>query len=170
MNVRFEYVVEVASARITGQDRARVFVRPRGLVIALADGAGGTRNGAVAADAFVDAEGATLPETDWSKVIEALDLDVTRQGHGQTTAIVLSLDARGITGCSVGDSGAWLVRDEVVDLTDGQVRKPLVGGGCLPFLFHTGPIGDGTAPALKVSWQDRDVGDAPRERSLGPLR
>lgn len=141
---RFEYVVEVASSRITGQDRSSVFVRPGGLVIVLADGAGGTSNGAVAAQAFVDAVGATSRETDWSGVIEALDRDVTRLGHGQTTAVVLSLDCRGITGCSVGDSGAWLVRDQVIDLTDGQVRKPLVGGGCLPFVFHTGPIGNAT--------------------------
>jgi hypothetical protein len=141
---RFEYVVEVASSRITGQDRASVFMRSPGLVIALADGAGGTSNGALAAQAFVDAVGATLRETDWSGVIEALDRDVTRLGHGQTTAVVLSLDSRGITGCSVGDSWAWLVRDEVIDLTDGQVRKPLVGGGCLPFVFHAGPIGNAT--------------------------
>ncbi|MBA3396159.1 MAG: hypothetical protein H0T89_26250 [Deltaproteobacteria bacterium] len=141
---RFEYVVEVASARITGQDRANVFVRSRGLMIALADGAGGTSNGAFAAQALVGAVEAMSWETDWSGVIEALDRDVTRLGHGQTTAVVLSLDARGIMGCSVGDSGAWLVRDEVIDLTEGQVRKPLVGGGCLPFVFHAGPIGNAT--------------------------
>lgn len=144
MRHRFEYVVEVASSRITGQDRASVFVRPGGLVIALADGAGGTSNGAVAAQAFVDAVGATSSETDWSGIIEALDGDISRLGHGQTTAVVLSLDSRGITGCSVGDSGAWLVLDEVIDLTDGQVRKPLVGGGCSPFVFHAGPLGNAT--------------------------
>lgn len=140
----FKYVVEIASSKITGQDRACVFVRSGGLVIALADGAGGTSNGGLAAQAFVDAVGAMSRETDWSGAIEALDRDVTRLGHGQTTAVVLSVDARGITGCSVGDSGAWLVRDEVIDLTDGQVRKPLVGGGCLPFAFRAGPIGNGT--------------------------
>lgn len=141
---RFEYVVEVASAGITGQDRASVFVRPRGLVISLANGAGGTNNGALAAQALVDAVEATSWGTDWSGVIESLDRDVTRLAHGQTTAVVLSLDTQGITGCSVGDSGAWLVRDEVIDLTDGQVRKPLVGGGCLPFVFRAGPIGNAT--------------------------
>ena len=35
-----------------------------------------------------------------------------------------------------------LVRDEVIDLTDGRVRKPLVGGGCLPFAFRAGPEQD----------------------------
>jgi len=141
---RFAYVVEVVSSKIAGQDRARVFVRPRGLVIALADGAGGTSNGALAAEAFVDAVGATSPETNWSAMIEAMDSDASRLGHGQTTAVVVTVDPGGITGCSVGDSGAWLVGDEVIDLTDGQVRKPLVGGGCVPFVFHVGPIGNAT--------------------------
>ena len=141
---RFAYVVGVASSRIAGQDRAFVFVRPRGLVIALADGAGGTSNGAVAAQAFVNAVGVTSPETSWTAVIEALDQDAPRLGHGQTTAVVVTLDPGGIGGSSVGDSGAWLIRDEVIDLTDGQVRKPLGGGGCVPFVFHAGPIGNAT--------------------------
>ncbi len=140
MKKRFDCVVEVVSSRGSGQDRACVFGRPGGLVIALADGAGGTSHGAVAAQAFVDAVGATSAETDWIEVVDALD----RVGHGQTTAVVMSVDPRGITGCSVGDSGAWLVGDEVIDLTDGQVRKPLVGGGCLPFVFRAGPIGNAT--------------------------
>lgn len=167
---RFAYVVEVASSRIVGQDRALVFVRPHGLVIALADGAGGTSNGALAAQAFVDAVGVTSPETSWTAVIEALDQDAPRLGHGQTTAVVLTLVPGDITGCSVGDSGAWLVGDEVVDLTDGQVRKPLVGGGCVPFVFHAGPIGKATllvaSDGLLRYAKQQDIADIARGPDL----
>ena len=45
-----------------------------------------------------------------------------------------------ITGASVGDSGAWILTAEnVVDLTQRQVRKPLMGSGvavAVPF----GPV------------------------------
>ncbi|MCX5741996.1 MAG: serine/threonine protein phosphatase [Proteobacteria bacterium] len=110
-------------------------------MIALADGAGGTSHGARAAQALVDAVGAAVADAiDASALIETLD----RVGEGQTTAIVLAVDAEGITGSSVGDSGAWLVGDEVVDLTEGQLRKPLVGGGGIPVAFATGPIGSAT--------------------------
>jgi hypothetical protein len=121
---RFAYAVEIASSKSAGQDRAGVFARPGGLVIALADGAGGTGNGEIAAQALVDAVSAAAEAEDWPALVAALDRDVARLGHGQSTVVVISVDARGITGCSVGDSGAWLVRDDVVDLTDGQTRKP----------------------------------------------
>lgn len=105
----------------------------------MADGAGGT---AIAAQAFVDMVGANVAgDRDWSELLEVLDSDGSRLGHGQTTAVVLSVNAIGITGISVGDSNAWLVGDEVTDLTDGQVRKPLVGAGCVPFAVHANPIG-----------------------------
>lgn len=167
---RFDYVVEIASSRIAGQDRARVSVSPRGLVIALADGAGGTSNGAAAAQAFVDAVGASSPEINWSALIEALDSDAPRLGHGQTTAVVLTVDPGGITGCTVGDSGAWLVRDEVIDLTDGQIRKPLVGGGCIPFVFRVSPIGNGTllvaSDGLLRYGRQQDIAAIARGRDL----
>jgi hypothetical protein len=80
----YEYAVEIARE---GQDRAAVIVRPDGLVIALADGAGGTGNGAEAAQAVIDAVAAGR---DWQE----LDDDPARLGHGQTTAVVLSLDGK----------------------------------------------------------------------------
>lgn len=130
----FEYAVEIARQ---GQDRAAVIVRDEGMVIALADGAGGTGNGAVAAQAVIDAVASGV---DW----QALDDDPERLGHGQTTAVVLAVDANGIEGASVGDSAAWLIGHEVTELTERQVRKPLLGSGCVPVGFAVGPIGDAT--------------------------
>jgi serine/threonine protein phosphatase PrpC len=139
--VRFSHAVELAAARTTGQDRAAVFEYPDRLVIALADGAGGSGNGALAAEALVAAVRAAGPAADWSAVIEALDLDGL---PGETTAVVLAIDAERIAGASVGDSGAWLIGDAILDLTEGQVRKPLVGSGCTCFAVAAGALGEAT--------------------------
>jgi serine/threonine protein phosphatase PrpC len=142
--MRFAHAVEIASVRGEGQDRVAVVERDERVVIALADGAGGTANGAVAAEAVIDAVTKGW-DADASALLADLDGDGARLGHGQTTAVVLRIDAVGIVGASVGDSGAWLVTDaEIVDLTDGQIRKPLLGSGCEPVAFRAGPLGTGT--------------------------
>jgi len=141
---RFAHVVEVVAARGSGQDRARVFERDDGIVIALADGAGGTGNGAMAAQTIIDAVGAASPGVDWSALLADIDQD-PRLAGGQSTAVVLALSDSAIVGASVGDSGAWLIADsDVLDLTDGQARKPLVGDGCNPFRLAAPALGERT--------------------------
>jgi serine/threonine protein phosphatase PrpC len=144
--IRFTHVVEVVAARGAGQDRARVVERDNGLVIALADGAGGTGNGAMAAEAIIEAVGgAAGGGGDWAELLAELDHDGKRLAGGQSTAVILSIDASGLVGASVGDSGAWMIAEsEVVDLTDGQTRKPLVGDGCIPFRTTAPPLGHRT--------------------------
>ena len=125
-------VVHLVAARGGGEDRAAVFERPDGIVVALADGAGGTGNGAVAAQAIVDAAEASAG--DWCALLEDLD---GRLDGAQATAVIATIHGRQLTGASVGDSGAWLVRDDdIVDLTEHQIRKPLVGGGCEAVAFE----------------------------------
>src|SRR4051812_17696175 len=104
------------------------------LVIALADGAGGTGNGAAAAQAIVDAVAApNRTAHDWGALVEALDTDLQRLG-GQSTTVIISIHRGVLSGCSVGDSGAWLLcGTDSVELTHGQHRKPLVGAGCVPW-------------------------------------
>jgi len=47
-------------------------------------------------------------------------------------------------GASAGDCGAWLIHEGLDDLTDQQVRKPLVGSGsAMPVPFRKS-IGSGT--------------------------
>lgn len=114
-----------------------MFESPGRLVLALADGAGGTHSGATAAQAIIDAVRDAEPGTNWAALLEELDLDGARLGHGQSTAVIVEVTARGLTGASVGDSGAWLVRgDAVIDLTAGQARKPLVGDGAAACTFE----------------------------------
>jgi len=126
------------SRRVAGsanEDRLQVFCSGNRWTIALADGAGGTSGGASAASHAVDAAaafGRTLRDSSaWCSFLADLDkqLDLTR-GAGQTTLVVLQVAGGCVEGASVGDSAAWLVTDSaVVDLTQRQHRKPLLGSG-----------------------------------------
>jgi serine/threonine protein phosphatase PrpC len=144
--VRIPHVVQIAAARGSGQDRARVFELEDGLVVVLADGAGGTGNGAAAAEAIVEAVGAaTSAAHDWSGLLDGLDADAQRLGNGQSTAVIISVRGGVLSGASVGDSGSWLLRGtDVVDLTEGQQRKPLVGSGCVPWPIAPTGLDGGT--------------------------
>lgn len=130
------FVIELAAAKGSGQDRARVVEIDDALVIALADGAGGTSNGTAAADAIVSASAREPVLTDYAALIEDLDAEL----GGQSTAVILIAGAI-ITGASVGDSGAWLIREaDIVDLTHAQHHKPLVGDGCIATVIEPVPF------------------------------
>ena len=126
------YAIEVVAQGKAGQDRAAVFERPGAHVVVLADGAGGSGDGAVAAQAVISAvyRGANLAK---------LELP------GETTAVFMTVTPAGIDGASVGDSGAWLVRaTSISDLTEAQHRKPLLGAGAELIRFRSGPLGEAT--------------------------
>jgi serine/threonine protein phosphatase PrpC len=129
--VAFDYVVRVACKGNRGDDRAAVFERDAGLVLALADGAGGTSHGATAAEAVVKSARTLASDADVMSMLEQLDADAARLDGGQTTAIVLVVDDAGLRGASVGDSEAWFVdHDQRINaITRDQVRKPLLGDG-----------------------------------------
>ena len=89
-----EYVIKIQSMRGEGQDRAAVFERDDGgLTIALADGAGGTSNGDLAAQAVLDTVQVLAgSDADWSVILQTLDRDTGRLHGGQTTAVVVVPD------------------------------------------------------------------------------
>jgi serine/threonine protein phosphatase PrpC len=127
-------VIEVADAHRSGQDRAEVFELDDQVVVVVADGAGGTGNGAAASQAIVDSVRALAnAPPDWCGLLDELDGDTERLSNGQSTAVIVAIRDGILSGASVGDSGASLLKgSELIDLTDGQQRKPLVGGGCAP--------------------------------------
>jgi serine/threonine protein phosphatase PrpC len=59
---------------------------------------------------------------------------------GQCTAVVVEISGDRVFGASVGDSGAWMLNGKaVIDLTENQHRKPLLGSDeAMPMGF--GPI------------------------------
>ena len=116
-----------------GEDRAVVRLDRDRLLVVVADGAGGTSAGAAAAEAVCDAvlkEPAVSTEG-WTDLLREIDLALSRsRTGGLSTAVVVEVHGWTLWGASVGDSAAWLVRhSEVVDLTERQQRKPLIGSG-----------------------------------------
>lgn len=145
----FEYVIKLQPMRGEGQDRAAVFEREDGgIAIALADGAGGTSNGDVAAQAVLDTVQILAgSDANWSVILQTLDRDTARLHGGQTTAVVLVVGlGAAIQGASVGDSEAWLVyADQRIEaLTANQARKPLLGSGAHVTATVDAQLGDAT--------------------------
>ena len=135
----------VASGRRC-EDRVDIFELPDRTVIVVADGAGGTEAGDVAAEAVVQGVERALSVTnsanDWAAVLSTLDRQILA---GQSTAVVVDIRPYGIAGASVGDSRAWIVSEnQITDLTKGQRRKPLLGSrSAVPVAFTYQPL-DGT--------------------------
>jgi serine/threonine protein phosphatase PrpC len=128
--------VEPAEKRL--EDRAAIIPIPDGLVLVLADGAGGRPGGAEAADAVIrlaraaiGSIGDPLDPSCWSALLGDIDQEIRGDpAAGETTAVVMAVTPRGLAGASVGDSGAWLIRpDGMTDLTARQERKPGLGTG-----------------------------------------
>ena len=132
------YVASIAEQTDSGQDRLAVVELPDAAVLIVADGAGGTSGGSEAAQQAVDTlsrhardpHGPTDPAS-WSQALAALDAELRDNPFaGETTGVVACCRDGEVFGASVGDSGAWLVSpDGIVDLTEHQCRKPLLGSG-----------------------------------------
>lgn len=112
-----------------GEDRIAVVETPDRKLIVVADGAGGVAGGERAAESIC---GALVSDTgDWSMWLSQQDTILAENGTGLAAVVVISISDDGtLHGASVGDCEAWLfARGEAVNLTAGQVRKPLVGDG-----------------------------------------
>jgi len=113
------------------QDRVNVMEFDDGVVIVVADGAGGIGGGDLAAETVIREVTASASMTRdaeaWCGLLRQID---HRVGVGESTCVVVAVSQRGIVGASVGDSQAWLIADgKLENLTAGQIRKPLLGSG-----------------------------------------
>ena len=130
------------------EDRIAVHHVHGGLVVVVADGAGGIAGGGAAADLVlrVVAEAIAQPGFNpfspaaWTELLIAADGLVVRDREaGETTCVVVAVRDDGrIVGASVGDSGAVVVAVDgrIDELTEGQHRKHRLGGGrAAPVLF-----------------------------------
>ncbi len=113
------------------------------VVVVLADGAGGTGDGARAAETTLAAvETAASGAFDATALLSQLDGELAHVG--QSTAVVLTVTRDRVYGASVGDSEAWIVRaGDTIELSAGQYRKPLIGAGCIPIAIDAAAL-DGT--------------------------
>jgi serine/threonine protein phosphatase PrpC len=119
----------------------RLFVRevPGGVVVVLADGAGGIPGGGEAADRLVALARHALsaPSFDpfsagtWVDLMHSADGEIEKDpSAGETTAVIVTVWERHIWGASAGDSGALIVHPRGHDdLTANQKRKRRLGNG-----------------------------------------
>ena len=135
------HVIEAYRERC--EDRIDVIVDGDRTLIVVADGAGGTGDGHIAADTVIRETRANYTEvqtsTDWSKFLSQLDF---RVNNGESTAVIVDVRPDCILGASVGDSCAWVIDGaEIIDLTRTQIRKPLLGSQTAkPAPFWHGPL------------------------------
>jgi serine/threonine protein phosphatase PrpC len=132
-------MLHIATAIESGErDEDRIAVRrtPDGVIVVVADGAGGVGGAAVAAQSLCDmltnvSLDARRTPLDWVAAIQRADRSMmTSAEGGLTTAVVLETSSTTAFGASVGDSGAWMIGPKgIFDLTQHQFRKPLVGNG-----------------------------------------
>ena len=113
------------------QDQVAVKEFDSGIVIVIADGAGGSGNGDIASRAVTaEVEAAASMDHDaeaWCQLLRQVD---QRIPAGESTCVVFSVSTNGVVGPSVGDSQLWQLQDaKIRNLTESQVRKPLLGSG-----------------------------------------
>jgi len=145
--VTFKLAQLTASSRSGTEDRLAVHHLADGLVVIVADGAGGISGGGAAADRVLAILERALGQpgiepfasATWTQVLAEADLEIEQAPTcGETTAVVVAVSEGGLAGASVGDSGAWVVHEDGHDdLTAGQHRKRRLGSGrALPVPFE----------------------------------
>ena len=124
-----------------GEDQAGVFRCSSRIVLAVADGAGGTGSGAFAANAVMEEAQALANQERESPAAALMESEQAMYClGGQAACIILEIANHTIQGASVGDSECWwLVDGGFVDLTAGQTHKPLLGDGAMPVAFGPFP-------------------------------
>ena len=123
------------------EDRVDVIHAAQRTVIVVADGAGGTGAGDAAAESVLRDVKSNYESihsaNDWAGLLSQADKTI---GAGESTAVVVDVRPYGIAGASVGDSQAWIVANgEITNLTESQIRKPLLGSGVAQPVGFTHP-------------------------------
>lgn len=128
-------LVHSEAANPENQDRGAIIETSVGLVLVVADGAGGISGGTKAARIAVDyvrehAHELDSPES-CADLLRRMDQVIYDDAiAGETTCVVSVLKNTRVYGAGVGDSGAWLIGTSgLVNLTEAQARKPFIGSG-----------------------------------------
>lgn len=145
----FRFASKTASFRGGSEDRLAVHDVPGGLVVVVADGAGGVPGGGAAADLALklvaDAvEYGTFDKfssESWRELMLHLDAIIASdRDAGETTLVIAAIsDDNRIVGASVGDSGALVCGTDgtITNMTEGQHRKRRLGSGrAMPVSFE----------------------------------
>jgi serine/threonine protein phosphatase PrpC len=177
------FATALASPREASDDRLLVEEVPAGLLVVVADGAGGLPGSARAAELFIarvrDGVSAAFETTSgraWADLLRTADQMIAADhAAGETTAVALLARTDLIVGASVGDSAAWIIRDDEPDVLTAHQDVRRVGSGRAkpvafwrPFLDGTLVVGtDGlfaytTKAAIAEVVLDAELDDLPR--------
>lgn len=155
MSTKFVIASAEASFRRETEDRLAVITLDDGLVIAVADGAGGIGGGARAAEMAIAGVEQAVRDGDikppfepdvCARLLRDLDLMIEADPEaGEATIVVVTIsDAGVVTGASCGDSRALVVSEDGVDhLTAYQHRKRRLGSGAAVPVSFVRPKLDG---------------------------
>lgn len=128
-------LLESAAGESENQDRGAIIETFAGLVLAVADGAGGLSGGKQAATMAIDLVRKQANElrgtTSCVMLLQQLDLAVEQDKiAGETTCALAVVSGSEVYGASVGDSGVWIINENgFTNLTARQSRKPFIGSG-----------------------------------------
>lgn len=131
-----------------GEDRIAHRRTRGGTLLVVADGAGGVGGAAAAAQHVCESIAARADDARgnvdfWVRALREEDAVLARSAHGGlTTAVIVEVHDSRVLGASVGDSGALMISATgIVELTEFQHRKPLLGSGMTrPVAFGPLPI------------------------------
>ncbi len=141
-------ILQTAAGNPENQDRGAIIHSSAGLVLVVADGAGGRSGGAEAATLAIEVIPRTANELhDFNacagllrEIDQAIAKDTTA---GETTCVLAVITEAQVYGASVGDSGVWVIgQSGFIDLTQNQSRKPFIGSGAawpVPFQHDRTP-------------------------------
>lgn len=152
----FHVATAAASYCDATEDRLAVHQLDGGVVVVVADGAGGMGGGGRAADLTLKIVGEAIEHgafnvfsaDPWAELLIHADAIIASDRHaGETTIVVVAVAEDGrVVGASCGDSGAVVVGadGDLDDLTAGQHKKRRLGSGrALPVAFERALL-DGT--------------------------
>lgn len=114
-----------------GEDRAIYYDRSTSETVVLADGAGGIGGGGEAAEMVVGAFDRWSTSDPSVAALVELDRALAQEETcGETTCVAFRHQDGKIIGASVGDSAGYVLFDNgIVELTENQYQKPLLGSG-----------------------------------------
>lgn len=125
-----EYTLLSQTTNLENQDRAVVLPNDDQISFILSDGAGGSSGGSEAAQTVVEHLN-HFEADDIILAIKQLDTFLLKNNEcGEATLVYIKLLNNHLSGISVGDSEAWLIKEnDVIFLTENQYHKPLLGSG-----------------------------------------
>ncbi|SRR5258707_20125 len=137
-------ILVTAAGNSENQDRGLVVCDGPQTVLCVADGAGGLSGGreaAIMAVEFVRRNVSLVTNTESCvQLLCRMDAAIAQDSAaGETTCVLVVVTQTEMIGASVGDSGAWLITENgvLLDLTQGQQRKPFIGSSAawpVPFV------------------------------------